>query len=102
MTDESNAKQFQFTFYCDCCGMGFQTQAIPFSAANAPNRCEDFTVAQKLIWDTEHEDAYERGNREALIRLPNCEDCGKHICDVCSGEFLEDTVCPDCRKKRGE
>jgi hypothetical protein len=102
MTDESGAKKFLFTFYCDFCGAGFQTSAIPFSVANAPERREKFTTAQKLVWDSEHEDACERGNREALIRFPPCEDCGQHICDICGGELAEDRVCPDCRKKRGE
>ena len=97
MTDESDEKKFQFTFYCDCCAAGFRTLEIPFSAANAPPRFKDFSGAQRLIWDAEHEDAYERGNREALIRLPACEDCGRHICEICNGEFAEDTLCPDCR-----
>lgn len=100
MTDESDAKGFRFTFYCDRCGTGYQTKKIPFSITDAPGRLEDFTKAQKLIWNAEHEDAYERGNRTALITFDACEDCGQYICETCGGELEPDTACSDCRRLR--
>lgn len=99
MTDESDTKRFRFTFYCDFCGAGYLTQDILFSAETAPDRFEDFTNSQKLIWDAEHEDAYERGNRSAMLVFIPCEECGKYICETCGGELESDTICPECRQK---
>lgn len=102
MTDESDTMRFCFTFYCDCCGAGYRTQDIFFSQEKAPVSFKDFTNAQKLIWNAEHEDAYERGNRSALLVFTPCEECGKYICETCAGELETDTLCPACRQKRAQ
>jgi len=94
--DESDAKQFQFTLYCDCCGMRFRNQPIPFSVASAPDRFEDFTLIQRMIWEAEHDDAYERANQHALITLFRCAVCGSAVCEDCATDY-DTPVCPDCR-----
>jgi hypothetical protein len=99
--DESDAEKFQFTLYCDCCGERYRTEPIPFSAAGAPDKTEDFTEAQRMIWEAEHEDAYERANQYALITFTPCSDCGRAICEDCAIDW-ERPVCPDCKKKRTE
>ena len=98
--DNSTAKEFRFTFYCDHCGEAYLSDPIPFSVPDAPGRLEDFTDIQLLIWNAEHEDAYERANRHAQLTFLPCEICGKRVCDECNGELMDDTLCPDCRQKQ--
>jgi hypothetical protein len=99
LDDESDAKVFQFVFYCDCCGQGYRTAPIPFSVRDAPDRTEEFTPAQKLIYETEYDDAYERGNLDALSVFEVCETCGRRICEDCSEGGIG-YVCRDCRAKQ--
>ncbi|HBU11980.1 MAG TPA: hypothetical protein DEB31_04415 [Clostridiales bacterium] len=94
--DLSGALKFQFMFYCDYCGAKYRIVPIPFSVPDAPERVEDFTEAQKLIWESEHEDAYERANREALVTFRKCTVCGKTVCEDCAPENKQ-PVCPACR-----
>jgi hypothetical protein len=98
MDDESDAKKFQFIFYCDCCGQGYRTPPIPFSVRVAPDNTEDFTPAQRLIYETEYEDAYERGNLDALTTFVTCEICGRRVCEDCA-EGGRGYVCRNCRAK---
>ena len=100
MTDESDTRRFRFTFYCDCCGVGYETNEILFSDTEAPRSLEDFSPSGRWIWDAEHEDAYERGNRSAMLVFNPCEICGISICETCGGELEDDTICPDCRQKQ--
>lgn len=99
MDDASNAKSFQFTLYCDCCGERYETAPIPFSVADAPETLGAFTEAQRMIWEAEHEDAYERANQYALIAFTPCTICGRAICEDCAIDS-ERPTCPDCKKKR--
>lgn len=97
--DLSNEKQFQFAFYCDFCGAKYRIDPIPFSVPNAPETFKDFTETQKLIWESEHDDAYERANQEALITFARCRSCGKMLCDDCALDY-NNLLCPDCGKTK--
>lgn len=96
--DTSTAKNFQFILYCDSCGERYDTKPIRFSVADAPDKLESFTELQKMIWETEHEDAYERANQYALITFTPCTNCGRAICPDCAIDW-ECPTCPDCQKK---
>lgn len=100
MTDESNDRQFQFTFYCDTCGKAFQTSIIPFSGAsdNDISFEKRSPYIKSLIWYSEYEDAFERSNKEALIRFNYCNACGKYFCSDCAGDIIVDTICLKCKK----
>lgn len=99
-TDESTEQEFLFTFYCEHCGAGYQSPSIPFSGAATADGFQSFTVAQKLIWSAEHDDAYERANQRALSVFTPCASCGKQICEDCQDELADLVLCPDCRAKR--
>ena len=98
-SDESTQQEFKFTFYCDCCGTGYQSPPIPFSAATADNAAKPAFI-QKLLWQTEHEDAYERANQQAMRCFTKCAECGKWFCEDCLDEFAEIPLCPGCREKQ--
>jgi hypothetical protein len=100
MDDESDAKKFQFVFYCDCCGQGYRSAPIRFSVAGTSDHIENFTAAQKLIYEAEYEDAYERGNRNALITFKPCEVCRRRVCEDCTDGQEFDHICSDCRAKQ--
>ena len=97
-TDESTEQEFKFTFYCDCCGAGYQSAPILFSAVTAQSAMPAFI--QKLLWQTEHEDAYERANQQAMRCFTKCAVCGKWFCEDCLDEFAEVSLCPGCREKQ--
>ena len=101
-TDESTEREFKFTFYCEHCGTGYQSPAIPFSGAATAGSFENFTRSQKLIWSAEHEDAYERANQRAQAIFTPCTGCGKLICEDCADELADIALCPDCRAKEGQ
>ena len=98
-SDESTQQEFKFTFYCDCCGTGYQSPPIPFSSATAESGATPAFI-QKLLWQTEHEDAYERANQQAMRCFTKCAECGKWFCEDCLDEFAEIPLCPGCREKQ--
>ena len=100
ITDESTIKEFIFTFYCDHCGTGYQTPPIPFTGAIKDGDLKHLTKTQKLIWEAEHEDAYERANQRALLIFTPCAQCGKMICEDCQDELAKVTLCPTCRNNK--
>ena len=107
-SDESNEKRFSITFFCDCCGAGFQSTPIPCTVAvimKSPTEAE--IELYKLRWQKEHTQAFARANQEASIYFFTCPGCGKYICPNCvvstftPGKDILDR-CPDCtaRSKR--
>ena len=96
-SDESTEQAFKFTFYCDCCDAGFQSPPIPFSEAGTEKDKKPAHI-RKLLWQTEHEDAYERSNRRAMRCFTKCAKCGKWVCEDCLDEFAKTPLCPGCRE----
>ncbi|MBU9728464.1 hypothetical protein [Diplocloster modestus] len=99
--NESDNKTFRFTFYCDYCGTGYQAPTTPFSGAGEVRDDAELPPLQRLLWQTEYEDAYERANRQALYHFTRCAECGKVVCEDCLDEFEDIPLCPDCRAKQG-
>ena len=99
-TDNSDNKVFRFTFYCDFCNTGYEAPTTLFSGAGEVKLGAELPPIQKLLWQTEHEDAYERANRQALYYFTRCAECGKVVCEDCAGELADIPLCPDCRAKK--
>jgi hypothetical protein len=53
---------------------------------------------RSMLWNQQHEEAYERANREAGAVFSRCQDCGCRICDDCliQVELEKDGKCKDC------
>lgn len=101
MTDDSNEKIFLFTFYCDVCGRPWRSPQFQFSGAlgDAERPMDKSLLA--LLWQSEHDAAYERANNEAIRNFNRCPECGKLACNDCivldaPGSCWD--LCPDCAK----
>ncbi len=105
--DRSTTKEFQFVFFCDCCQQpilspvyrsesGFRTKLL---ISRSERR------ARELIWQRDHESAYERANLDMLQNhLHRCEICGEHICGDCAyvcTEMKDGVCCEACLIKHG-
>ncbi len=94
--DCSTNEYFKFTFFCDTCGLQWQSERYPFSlnAMNPQTECEK--TAHGIMWKVEHDAAYERANMEAIMHFNRCPECGKRVCDDCFSVF--DDICIECEK----
>lgn len=93
-TDHSTDEHFAFSFYCDECGAVWVSEQYPFSLCRSATCDEGEKTAQKILWKTEHDAAYERANTEALFHFNKCPKCGKRVCDKCFSEF--ESSCLKC------
>lgn len=81
MADHSTETEFAFSFFCDICGREWRSESFPFSGGESGR-----TLAEKvgqLIWQCEHNAAYERANHEAMLEHNHCPICGKWVCQDC-------------------
>ena len=100
--DKSNMEQFEFVFYCDCCG-----KPTPTTIYKHENRFEKKMFLSKseqearaIIYADEHNKAYERANNEARLEFCNCEVCGILLCDDCCNYLEEGEIaCKECAEK---
>lgn len=84
ISDLSDDSLFRFTFYCDVCGNVWQSQAYGFSRAAEKKEIDGkdkHTLA--LVWQAEHDAAYERANLEAMRHFNRCPLCKQWVCDDC-------------------
>jgi hypothetical protein len=95
-TDLSTADSFAFRFYCDDCGREWQSAPIAFCCDGFAQPPEE--SVRSMLWNGQHEAAYERANREALFHFNLCPLCGRRVCDECF--YVSDTehtdVCKQC------
>ncbi len=94
--DLSTPDSFAFLFHCDRCGKEWRSDTYKFNTRNFESPLDE--TVRGMLWNQQHEEAYERANREAGIRFNRCPCCGCRICDDClylasSGE------CKDCADK---
>ena len=98
-TDKSTIKQFEFEFYCDCCGKPVKAEAYEFVSGfkNKKFLSNDEREARAIIYANDHARAYERANNEVRLELNKCEICGNMVCDECTvyGVDLQGGLC--CR-----
>jgi len=79
--DLSTPDSFQFVFYCDRCGAIWKSGERGFE----PPADEQI---RPILWNREHEEAYEQANREAVAWFSR-SGCGR-ICDDCLAAELAD------------
>lgn len=84
--DNSTMTQFEFEFYCDCCG-----KPLPPIKITPQNRFKkklwlsrDEREARAIIYANDHSQAYERANNEVRHELNRCEVCGEMVCEDCT------------------
>ena len=99
-TDEYDAETFRFTFYCDQCGAAYKSEPIAFTGGEQSQIERDRKV-WGLIWQKEHDMAFERANYAARFHFTRCPGCGEYVCEECttnremsSGELRP--ICRDC------
>ena len=107
--DLSTDKGFQFEFYCDRCGNGFQTK---FQASATGTVSSALDAASSLFggflgsaanaahnvhsvgWEKAHDDAFARAVEEAKPNFHKCKRCGHWVDADCWND--ERGLCKDC------
>jgi hypothetical protein len=99
ITDHSTDRSFEFIFHCDGCRKEWRSSLIQFSK----NAEEYDKSTYALIWQVEHDAAYERANNEAIRNFNRCPKCGRMVCNECfvldAGSKGED-LCSECVPKQ--
>ncbi len=107
--DQSTDSGYQFEFYCDRCGNGYQTR---FEASAAGSLTSALDAASNLFggvfgsvssaahtvrsagWQKAHDDAFARAVEEAQPHFHKCKRCGHWVDDDCWNN--ERGLCKDC------
>ena len=101
-SDKSTMEQFEFVFYCDCCGKPITTTIHKYDDRFEKKTflSESEREARAIIYADEHAKAYERANNEARLEFNNCEVCGLMLCEDCSF-YNQDggIVCKSCKEQ---
>jgi hypothetical protein len=122
--DNSTDAGFQFTFHCDCCGDGYQTEFIESQTYRKGSLIRGITkgvsIGASLLghydlgwhvergadiynerfegmspeWHKEHEEAFVRAQNEAKEHFHRCPRCKHWVCDDDWNE--EDSLCVEC------
>jgi hypothetical protein len=107
--DQSTDNGFQFEFYCDRCGNGYQTR-FESSATGAITNALDAAsnlfggvfgtvsnaahTVRSAGWQKARDDAFTRAVQEAQPHFHKCKRCGHWVDDDCWN--AERTLCKDC------
>jgi hypothetical protein len=107
--DLSTDAGFQFEFFCDRCGNGYQTEFQGYSLGTVSNVLD---VANNLFggvlgnaanaarnvrsaaWEKAHDNAFAEAVEEAKPHFHKCKRCGKWVDDDCWDP--QRTMCKDC------
>ena len=94
--DLSTSDYFMFAFYCDRCGKEWQSEKYELDIKGFDIPMDE--LIRSMIWNRQHNEAYERANCEAIVRFNRCPVCGCRICDDClyTTELDEEEKCIDC------
>ena len=79
--DLSTPESFQFVLYCDRCGKMWESDIYSFNLHGFELPMDE--RIHSMIWNQQHEEAYERANCEAGMWFNRCPSCGSRICDDC-------------------
>ena len=95
-TDNSGEKNFTFSFFCDTCGREWKSQEKLFMEGGFTGIKHEGT--RKMLWEREHQAAFEQANLEAHMHFNCCPLCGKWVCDDCfrAEEVRHGGVCKNC------
>ncbi len=105
--DQSTTEVFRFLFYCDCCERAMVSPDYAFHSGFGSGRLISGSRrrARDLIWQRDHEAAYERANVYMLSnRVHTCEVCREHICGNCAvycDELRGGVCCERCLHEKG-
>lgn len=105
--DCSTTESFRFVFFCDCCGRAISSPEYQFESGFKPKLLmrESERKARELIWQHDHDAAYERANLNMMTdHIHTCEVCESHICGDCTvfcDELNGGVCCVSCVEKRG-
>lgn len=91
MTDNSTESEFGFSFYCDICSNVWKSIPVNFSGNEKDGKSE--------LWKSEHEAAYERANREAMMYFNRCPVCKHWVCDDCFLIREDSYICTECSRQ---
>lgn len=80
MSDHSKESAFSFSFFCDICGKEWRSKHLSFSGNDEIGA---FEKINQLIWQCEHDAAYERAVHEVMLEFNHCPKCGKWVCQDC-------------------
>ncbi|MFQ6000635.1 MAG: zinc ribbon domain-containing protein [Anaerolineae bacterium] len=108
--DLSTDNGFQFEFFCDRCGSGYQTRFQAMAAGVVSDALETagslfggiFGAAAEVgeevrsaRWEQAHDVAFEKAIEEAKPNFVQCRRCGQWVCrEVCWNE--ERGLCKEC------
>ena len=98
--DLSTPESFLFAFYCDRCGKEWQSDLYAFNLKGFEPPVDE--KIRSMVWSQQHEEAYERANREASAIYIRCAECGCRICDDCFYTAGRDAcdICKACDDKK--
>lgn len=97
MTDNSNEKQFSFSFHCDVCQHPWHSVPMGFSGEKQEvGEDTGKDLRRTPLWEKEHEAAYERANREAMLHFNRCPVCKRWVCDECFHMHEDGDACKEC------
>lgn len=97
INDHSTEREFCFTFYCDICNHPWESVPVKGSLESG---CGCSAEAKALIWQSEHDAAYERANQEAVRHFNRCPICKRFVCDDCFLILPDQDLCIECAEKR--
>jgi hypothetical protein len=96
--DQSTDSGFQFEFYCDRCGTGYQTNFVP-TQANVMNDVLDAAgnllgglmssvasiggKARSANWERDHDAAFQKAIEEVKLFFHQCAHCGGWVDEIC-------------------
>ena len=107
--DLSTDAGFQFEFYCDRCGNGYQTEFQASALGTATNVLDAASnlfggvlgkaanVARGVRsagWEKAHDNAFDEAVEEAKPHFHKCKRCGKWVDDDCWNN--QRSLCKDC------
>ncbi len=96
--DLSTPEKFAFVFYCDRCGSERKSPVYKFDLGGFEPPLDEKVRA--MLWNQQHDDAYERANLDAAKYYMRCSVCGCRLCESCyeKSMFSDLGTCKECAK----
>jgi hypothetical protein len=89
--DLSTTDLFHFAFCCDRCGKTWSSDTYTFDPGGFELPIDE--KIRSMLWNRQHEEAYERANRDAGAIFSRCPECGCRICDDCLIQAQQESRC---------
>ena len=93
-TNLSTPDSYLFAFHCDRCNAEARSEQYIFNTEGFGQLNEPIRT---LLWNRQHDEAYERANSEAKFEFNICPVCGRRVCCQCFQDNPETGgLCLDC------